>query len=91
MIMAAACIPAQEERKFPRPAQTKSETRVNRDSDGDPVKNALAEDTGTVFIDLNTVLNLNGALKPEYPAEGLHITNAAYAVWAKVIKRELHL
>ncbi len=51
----------------------------------------LAEGAGALYINLHSIMAANGELKAEYSRDGVHITDAAYAEWAKVIKRELNL
>lgn len=41
------------------------------------------------FLDVNPYLTENGKLKEEYTKDGIHLTDAAYKVWAKAIHSSL--
>jgi lysophospholipase L1-like esterase len=46
----------------------------------------LCRQKGMEFINLNEILSSGGALKEEYTYDGIHLTEAGYKEWAKVIK-----
>ena len=45
-----------------------------------------AADHSLTFVDLNTMLSVDGVLKDEYTTDGVHLTPAAYAVWRDTIE-----
>jgi alpha-glucosidase len=48
---------------------------------------SLAEIRGLPVIDLNPLIAQDGALKAEYTTDGLHLSDAAYAIWRRELKR----
>jgi lysophospholipase L1-like esterase len=47
----------------------------------------LAEARALPVIDLNPLIAQDGALKAEYTTDGLHFSDAAYALWKRELKR----
>ncbi len=45
-----------------------------------------AADHSLTFVDLNTMLSVDGVLKDEYTTDGVHLTPAAYALWRDTIE-----
>ena len=46
----------------------------------------LASSKGIAYIDLYSLLEQNGFIKPEYTTDGIHLTDSAYAVWRDTIR-----
>ena len=47
----------------------------------------LAEERGFTYIDLNTEYLQDGAMNPAYTKDGIHLTDAAYDIWAQTISK----
>ena len=45
-----------------------------------------ADDNGFIYINLYPAYEKDGALNPEYSADGLHITDASYRLWTEAIE-----
>ena len=53
----------------------------------DSIAHAAAINHSARLIDLNPELAPTGTLEPRYTIDGVHLTNAAYTIWASKIKR----
>jgi lysophospholipase L1-like esterase len=47
----------------------------------------LCHEDGLEYCDLNTQLSQNGALQSHYSVDGIHLSQAAYRVWAEMLSK----
>jgi hypothetical protein len=50
---------------------------------------ALAQARGAAVIDLNSQISRDGIRRAEYTSDGVHLTDAAYDIWAEALAKQL--
>lgn len=62
------------------PAWNRQIERLNREI------SAVCDNAACTFIDINSAIGENGAIKPELTSDGTHITGAGYRIWRDAVK-----
>lgn len=79
-VVLESVLPTSKTNAYMNPNVDKLNTRIKQ----------LAAENGFTYLDLHPVMeDENGELKAEFTKDGVHLNNAAYAVWLKELKKTL--